>query len=159
MVSLTQDGDHGELTNQLASCRLYQNLSQDAKFMAFYDVKNARLTDRKAGQEHTTVREPLIDMDKFSAFCAIVHSLLKAGQGDVVWILAGKTDSNMQKIRKKITELGWKFKAIHLIYDWRNQQKWYFKKMRGMANSKTYEKALLCWKGKFRPACRGIANM
>ena len=149
MVSLTQDGNHGELTNQLASCRLYQNLSQDAKFIAFYDVKNARLTDRKAGQEHTIVRGPLIDMIKFAAFCAIVHSLLKAGQGDVVWILAGKTDSNMQKIRKQITELGWKFKAIHLIYDWRNQQKWYFKKMRGMANSKTYEKALLCWKGKF----------
>ena len=119
------------------------------EIQGFYDVKNARLTDRKAGHEHATVREPLIDMIKFSAFCAIVHSLLKAGQGDVVWILAGKTDSNMQKIRKKITELGWKFKAIHLIYDWRNQQKWYFKKMRGMANSKTYEKALLCWKGKF----------
>ena len=46
-------------------------------------------------------------------------------------------------------QCGWRDKAVHLIYDWRNYQKWYVKKMRGMANSKTYEKAILCWRGKF----------
>ena len=99
MVSLTQDGNHLEVTNQLASTRLYQNLSQDVKFMAFYDVKNAKIMDRR-GHEHATQREPLVDMGKFTAFCAIANSLLKAGQGDVVWILAGKTDSNIDKISK-----------------------------------------------------------
>ena len=48
-----------------------------------------------------------------------------------------------------MAEFGWRDKAVHLVYDWRNFQKWYVKKMRGMANSKTYEKAILCWKGKF----------
>ena len=48
-----------------------------------------------------------------------------------------------------MAELGWKDKAVHLVYDWKKSQKWYVKKMRGMANSRTYEKAILCWKGKF----------
>ena len=63
--------------------------------------------------------------------------------------MAGKSDANVDKIRKKVAEFGWKDKPVHLIYDWRNFQKWYVKKMRGMTNSKTYEKAILCWKGKF----------
>ena len=71
--------------------------------------------------------------------------------------MAGKSDANVDKIRKKVAEFGWKDKPVHLIYDWRNFQKWYVKKMRGMTNSKTYEKAILCWKGKL--ACRRIANM
>ena len=52
-------------------------------------------------------------------------------------------------IRGETLRFGWKDKAVHLVYDWKNFQKWYVKKMRGMANSRTYEKAILCWKGKF----------
>ena len=152
MVSLTQDGTHQEVTARLSSTRLYQNLTESVKLMAFYDVKNARLMERRAG-ETVVQREPLLDMERFTAFCEVANGLLKHGS-DLVWILAGRSDTNVDRIRKKVAEFGWKDKAVHLFYDWKIMQKWYVKKMRGMANSKTYEKAIICWKGKFpgRPA-------
>ena len=61
--------------------------------------------------------------------------------------MAGKSDANVDKIIKKVKEFGWKEKAVHLVYDWKKIHKWYVKLMRGMANSKTYERAILCWKG------------
>ena len=146
MVILTQD-THTEMTAQLSSTRLYQNLTESVKFMAFYDVKNAKLMDRRPG-ETVVQREPNVDMDKFTAFCHVANGVLKNGS-DFVWILAGKSEANVDRIRKKVAEFGWKDKAVHLVYDWKSFQKWYVKKMRGMANSKTYEKAILCWRGKF----------
>ena len=147
MVMLTQDGTHQEVTARLSSTRLYQNLTESVKFMAFYDVKNARLMERTP-TETVVQREPLVDMAKFTAFCEVANGVLKNGS-DFVWILAGKSEANVLKIRKKVAELGWRDKAVHLVYDWKNFQKWYVKRMRGMANSRTYEKAILCWKGKF----------
>ena len=147
MVHLTQDGTHQEVTARMSSTRLYQNLTESVKFMAFYDVKNARLMERTP-TETVVQREPLVDMAKFTAFCEVANGVLKNGS-DFVWILAGKSEANVLKIRKKVAELGWRDKAVHLVYDWKNFQKWYVKRMRGMANSRTYEKAILCWKGKF----------
>ena len=146
IVSLTQEGDHNEVSSAVSSCRLYQNLTETVKFMAFYDVKNAKLLDRRVN-ETLVQREPLLDMPKFTAFCDVANGLLKSG--DVVWILCGKSDASVQKIRKKVVEIGWKCKSVHLIYDWKCVQKFYVKYMRGMANSKTYEQAILCWKGRF----------
>ena len=147
MVVLTQDGTHQEMSAQLSSTHLYQNLTESVKFMAFYDVKNAKLLVRRPG-ETTVQREPVVDMAKFAAFCEVTNNLLKPGH-DFVWILLGKSDANVDKIRKKVAECGWKDKAVHLIYDFNNISKFYVKKMRGMANSKTYEKAIFCWKGRF----------
>ena len=147
MVVLTQDGTHQEVSARLSATRLYQNLTEQGRFMAFYDVKNAKLMERR--QSETIVqREPLIDMEKFTAFCQVASNVLKPGC-DFVWILAGKSDFNVQRIRQKVAEFGWKDKAVHLVYDFKISHKWYVKKMRGMANSKSYEKAILCWKGKF----------
>ena len=137
MVILAQDGTRQEVTARLSSTRLYQNLTESVKFMAFYDVKNAKLMDRRP-TETVVQREPLVDMAKFSAFCEVANGVLKHGS-DFVWILAGKSDANVDRIRKKVAEFGWRDKAVHLVYDWRNFQKWYVKKMRGMANSKTFE--------------------
>ena len=117
------------------------------RFMAFYDVKNAMLMERRS-TETVVQREPIVDMVKFTAFCEVANGILKHGT-DFVWILAGKSDANVDKIRKKVAELGWRQKALHLVYDWKKSQKWYVKKMRGMANTRTYEKAIFCWKGKF----------
>ena len=48
-----------------------------------------------------------------------------------------------ETVVQREAEFGLRDTAVHhLIYDWK-------KKMRGMANSKTYEKPILCWKGKF----------
>ena len=66
--------------------------TESVKLMVFYDVKNARLMERRP----------------------------------------------TETVVQREAEFGWRDKAVHLIYDWK-------KKMRGM----TYEKAILCWKGKF----------
>ena len=47
MVVLSQDGSHQEVTARMASTRLYENLTDKVKFMGFYDVKNARLMERR----------------------------------------------------------------------------------------------------------------
>ena len=48
LVCLTADGSHPELTREkVSSTRLYQNLTEDVKFMGFYDVKNAKLLERR----------------------------------------------------------------------------------------------------------------
>ena len=40
-------------------------------------------------------------------------------------------------------------KTLHLVYSRGLIQKWYVKRMRGVANNKTYEIMLMCWKGRF----------
>ena len=47
VILLTQGCTHEEVTAQLASTRLCQNLTESAKMIAFYDVKNAMLMDRR----------------------------------------------------------------------------------------------------------------
>ena len=115
--------------------------------MGFYDVKNAKLLERRQ-DESIVQREPLVDMDQFGSFCAVANVLMQPNR-DLAWILVGKSDSAFHKIVKKITELGWKHKVLHLVYSRSLIQKWYVKRMRGMANNRTYEKVLICWKGKF----------
>ena len=123
MVSLTQDGTHEELTALLSSSRLYMNLTQTqaVKFMAFCDVKNAKIMPRRYG-ESIVQREPVLDMDRFDAFCRVANNLLKPG--DLVWILVGKFENNADLIRKKVAEYGWRDNSVHLCYDWKNMQKW-----------------------------------
>lgn len=104
MVMLTQDGTHAEVAARLSSTRLYQNLTESVKLMAFYDVKNARLVERLAN-ETAVQREPFVDMAKFTAFCEVANGVMKPGS-DFVWILAGKADANVHRIRKKVAELG-----------------------------------------------------
>ena len=61
--------------------------------------------DRRAG-ETVVQQEPLIDMAKLTAFCEVTSGLLKPGS-DLVWIMAGKSDANIDRIRKKVAEFGW----------------------------------------------------
>ena len=66
-VVLTQDGEHSELRARVSSTRLYQNLAGNAaRFVGFYDVKNAKIVDVAVG-EALTQREPMLDEEKFKA--------------------------------------------------------------------------------------------
>ena len=148
LVCLTADGTHPELTREkVSSTRLYNNMSENEKFMGFFDVKNAKLLDRRE-DESIVQREPLLDMDQFDSFCAVTNKLMQPNR-DLVWILLGKSDSAFIKIKKKVMELGWKDKCLHLVYSRALIQKWYVKRMRGMANNRTYERLLICWIGRF----------
>ena len=114
MVVLTQDGTRQGMSAQLSSTRLYQNLTESVKCMAFYSVKNAKLMEHRPG-ETVVQREPLVDMAKFAAFHEVTNNVLKPGQ-DFVWILAGNSGANTDRIRKKVAECGWKDKAVHFIH-------------------------------------------
>ena len=118
MVSLTQDGTHDELTASLSSSRLYMNLTQtqQVKLMGFYDVKNVKIMVRRYG-DSIVQREPVVDMDKFDAFCKVANGLLKPG--DLLWILVGKFENTADLIRKKVADYGWRDKSVHLFYDWK----------------------------------------
>ena len=101
LVCLTLSGEHEELMARLSSTRLYQNLSQDVRFMGFYDVKNALLLDRRI-DESIIQREPLLDMDKFRTFCVTANAVMQPNR-DLVWILTGRTDKAFEKIHKEIS--------------------------------------------------------
>jgi len=113
LVCLTADGGHPELVREkVSSTRLYLNLTKDARFMCFYDVKNAKLLERRE-DESIVQREPLVDMDRFGSFCCVANVLMQPDR-DLVWILLGKSDSAFHTIKRKITELGWKEKCLIL---------------------------------------------
>ena len=81
------------------------------------------------------------------AFLDLIDGIMKPGE-DFCWIMCGRHETNYEKIKVMIGKLRWKTKCFHLVYDSRLLQKWYWKRMRGLANSKSVEKMLLCWKGR-----------
>ena len=68
----------------------------------------------------------------------LADGIMKDGE-DFTWICCGRRDSNVDKIKSK---------CFHLVYDGRLLSKWYWRRMRGLANSKSVEKLILCWKGR-----------
>ena len=127
------------------------------RFMAFYDVKNAMLMERRS-TETVVQREPIVDMVKFTAFCEVANGILKHGT-DFVWILAGKSDANVDKIRKKVAELGWRQKALHLVYDWKNPRSGMSRRCGAWLTAGRTRRRSSVGRGNFRLACRGIVNM
>ena len=74
-------------------------LTKDVRFMGFYDVKNAKLLDRRE-DESVVQREPLVDMDQFGSFCTVANNLMQPHR-DLTWILLGKCEGAYQKILRK----------------------------------------------------------
>ena len=147
LVILTNDGTHEELQNALTGTRLYQNLSTaGARFMGFYDVKNAMLCEVYEG-EALTQREPVLDEEHFKNFLKVMDGIMKHSE-DVCWIMCGRAEHNYEKIKKEVSAIGWKSKVFSLIYSTKLLQKWYWKRRRGIANSRNLEKVIFAWKGK-----------
>ena len=108
LVVLTQDGEHAEITANVTSTRLYQNLGSSSRFMGFYDVKNAKLLERQGLRMRW---EPGIDEDRVKRFVSMMESIAKPGE-DFCWILAGSSDTAAKKITAALTQRGgtWKYK-------------------------------------------------
>ena len=87
-----------EIQKSVTTTRLSHNLTEDAPFMGFYDVKNARLCNIFEG-EGLMHREPIVDVDDIERFLATVVPLMRPGR-DLIWVLAGRTESNLAKLRK-----------------------------------------------------------
>ena len=156
VVSLAVQGIHVEIKQEVTNTRLYQNLTEEVPFMGFYDVKNARLCSIFEG-EGLTHREPVLDVADVERFLATVVPLMRPGR-DLVWILAGRTESNLAKLKKVLYHAGGKessidcrllYEIFYLCYNAKQMQQYgHWKRQRGIANSKTLEQCFCVYKGK-----------
>ena len=95
-----------------------------------------------------THREPLVDEGDFERFVQTVAPLLQPGR-DVMWALVGRTESNAPKMKKILRQYGLKFEHFYLCYNTKQMQQYgYWKRQRGIANSKSLEQALYVYKAR-----------
>ena len=120
VVVVLAEGTHAEIKANVASTRLYQNLTEAAPCMGFYDVKNAKLCNVYDG-EGLTHREPVLDEEDFERFLQAVDPLIYPGR-DVVWVLTGRTDSNLPKLRKIIAKFKLHIEVFYLCYNTKQMQ-------------------------------------
>ena len=147
MIFLVTEGDHLELKSSITKTRLYSNLTEEVPFMAFYDVKNARLCSVFEG-EGLLHREPMLDQPDLERFLATVVPMMRAGR-DFCWIMAGRTESNIGKIKKTLHHAGTANSAIaerlyhevfYLTYNIKQMQQYgHWRRQRGIANSTSIE--------------------
>ena len=67
-------------------------------------MKNAKLCNIYEGA-NLMHREPLFDEEDFERYLNAVDPLLHPGR-DVVWVLCGRTESNINKLRKVRLQVG-----------------------------------------------------
>ena len=95
-----------------------------------------------------THREPLLDEVDFERFVQAIDPLMQAGR-DVLWVLAGRTDSSVPKIRKIVAQYGFNIEAFYLVYNTKQMQQYgYWQRQRGISNSKSVEQAFYAYKGR-----------
>ena len=72
--------------------------------------------------------------------------------------MAGRTESNIPKLKKVLNKFGLRFEVFYLCYNTKQMQMYgHFKRQRGMANSKSLEQAFYVYKGRMpknKPATR-----
>ena len=94
-----------------------------------------------------THREPLLDEVDFLRFITTVDPLMKAGR-DVMWVLVGRTESNLPRVKRVLAKFKMTVEAFYLCYNTKHMHQYgYWKRQRGIANSKSIEQALLVYKG------------
>ena len=110
-------------------------------------MKNAKLCNVFHG-EGLTHRELVVDEADFARFVATVEPLLQPGR-DVMWVLTGRTESNLPKIRKVLAHHKMHAEVFYLCYSAKQMQQFgYWRRQRGLARSKSMEQALFCFKGR-----------
>ena len=142
LVVLTKDGGHPELQASVTSTELYQNvLSTGCRFMGVYDPKNARLCDVFTG-EGWAQREPKLDETDLKLFVDTMSNIMKPGM-EFCWLFSGSLEQGEKGIKDLITKKGWKYKQFTTVVDYKAMQKYYWRRQRGLANSRTVEKLFL----------------
>ena len=95
-----------------------------------------------------THREPLVDETHVECFVQTVLPLLKPSR-DIVWILCGRTKSNVPKLEKILDKYQMRHEEFSLCYNTKQMAQYgYFKRQRGIANSKNLEVVLCAFLGK-----------
>ena len=66
-----------------------------------------------------------------------------------MWVLAGRTESNLPKVKRVLVSHGLKFEVFFLCYNSKQMMQYgHWKRQRGLANSKSLEVAILAFKQK-----------
>ena len=128
--------------------RLFANLTSQVPMMCFYVVKNAKLCAAEEGRG-LLQREPLLDSDDLDTFLATVipTNLVKPGR-DSIWIMAGRTESNVQKIKKLVTKYHLHYEIFTFLYSTKQMLQYgHWSRQRGLNNAKTLEPVFFCWLG------------
>ena len=147
VVFLVAEGGGADIQATVTSTRLYQNLTEAVPCMGFYDVKSAKLCNIYEG-EGLTHREPLLDEDDFLRFLQAVDPLLHPGR-DVLWILCGRTESNLGKLRKIVAKFRFHVEVFYFCYNTKQMHQFgHWQRQRGLANSKSIEQAWYLYKGR-----------
>ena len=142
VVMIVAEGSDVEINATLTTSRFYQNLTQAATLMGFYDVKNAKLCTNFEGQL-LTHREPALDEPDFERYVKSLSPLMQPGR-DLLWVLGGRTDANKGKLRKILAKNHFQMREFHLCYNAKQMQQYgLWRRQRGVANSKTIEQAFL----------------
>ena len=147
VVMLVAEGTDVEIFQSVTQTRFYKNLTDAATVMGFYDVKNARLCNVFEGQV-LTHKEPALEEADFERYLKSLSPLMAPGR-DVLWVLTGRTQSNVPKIKKILAKSGFNFLQFHLCYNTKQMQQYgHFKRQRGFANSRSHEVMLFAYKGR-----------
>ena len=78
---------------------------------------------------------------------------------DICWLFSGRLEQSEKEIKDVITKKGWKYKQFTTVLDYKAMQKYYWRRQRGLANSRTVEKLLLCWLPPCPSTCRSSVGM
>ena len=74
-------------------------------------------------------------------YLCVIRPLLQPGR-DSVWIMAGRVESNIPKIKKALAKGNFHFETFYLCYNTKQMQQYnYWRQQRGLANSKSMEHA------------------
>ncbi len=95
-----------------------------------------------------TYREPLLDDTEFERFVATVEPLMHAGR-DVLWVLAGRTDSNLPKVKNMLlARCKMNIEVFYLCYTTTHMQQYgYWTRQRGIAKFEEHGASFLCLQG------------
>ena len=94
-----------------------------------------------------THREPLVDEADLERFVQTIDPLMHPHR-DVLWVLVGRTESNLPKVKKILNKFKMNIEMFYLCYNTKQMQQFgHWKRQRGIANSKSLEIALYAYKG------------
>ena len=115
--------------------------------MGFYDPTSVRLCTTFEGNG-LTHREPALGELDFDRYVKSFSPLVQDGR-DVLWVLDGRTESSVAKIKKIPTQANFNFQTFHLCYNTKQMHMFgIIRRKRGVANSRNHELLFLCYKGR-----------
>ena len=93
-------------------------------------------------------REPLLDSDDLHLPATVIPtSIVKPGR-DSIWIMAGRTESNVPKVKKLLAKYHIHYEQFTFLYNTKQMLQYgHWSRQRGLNNAKNLEPVFFCWLG------------